>query len=49
MIDNRTQNKNYPLVHPENIASQDVERIAVAIEMIDSDIFSCEENAKNIS
>jgi hypothetical protein len=41
MIDNRTENKNYPLPHPENIASQDVGRIAEAIEMVDADINSC--------
>ena len=33
-----TSNKNYPLPHPSNIASQDVERIATAITMIDEDI-----------
>ncbi len=38
MIDNRTTNKNYPLPHPSNIASQDVERIANAISMIDTDV-----------
>jgi hypothetical protein len=38
MIDNRTENKNYPLPHPQNIASQDVGRIATAIEMIDGDV-----------
>lgn len=41
MIDNRTTNKNYPLPHPDNIASQDVARIATAISMIDSDVTSC--------
>jgi hypothetical protein len=41
MIDNRTENKNYPLPHPENIASQDVGRIATAIEAIDADVFAC--------
>jgi hypothetical protein len=41
MVDNRTENKNYPLPHPENIASQDVGRIATAIEMIDADINDC--------
>jgi hypothetical protein len=41
MIDNRTENKNYPLPHPENIASQDVGRIATAIEMVDADINAC--------
>jgi hypothetical protein len=41
MIDEKTENKEYPLPHPENIASQDVERIATAIEMMDSDINAC--------
>lgn len=44
MIDNRTTNKNYPLPHPSNIASQDVERIAIAISSIDSDIAACSSN-----
>jgi hypothetical protein len=42
MIDAKTTNKNYPLPHPENIASQDVGRIAESISMIDSDINVCE-------
>ena len=42
MIDNKTTNKNYPLPHPENIASQDVERIATSISMIDEDIGDCD-------
>jgi hypothetical protein len=41
MIDNQTENKNYPLPNPENIASQDVGRIAAAIEMIDADVNEC--------
>ena len=41
MIDNRTTNKNYPLPHPSNIASQDVERISTAITSIDTDIHRC--------
>jgi hypothetical protein len=41
VIDNRTEHKNYPLPHPENIASQDVGRIAEAIEMVDSDVNAC--------
>ena len=41
MIDNRTTNKNYPLPHPSNIASQDVTRIADAISMIDADVAGC--------
>ena len=42
MIDNRTTNKNYPLPHPSNIASQDVARIATSISMIDADIAGCD-------
>ena len=42
MIDDRTNNKHYPLPHPENIASQDVARIADAITMIDADIVACD-------
>jgi hypothetical protein len=41
MIDEKTTNKNYPLPHPENIASQDVGRIATAIEMVDGDVNAC--------
>ncbi|MDR2107144.1 MAG: discoidin domain-containing protein [Holosporaceae bacterium] len=41
MIDEKTEHKNYPLPHPENIASQDVERIATAIEMTDADVNAC--------
>jgi hypothetical protein len=41
MIDEKTEHKNYPLPHPENIASQDIGRIAEAIEMVDADINSC--------
>jgi hypothetical protein len=41
MIDDKTENKNYPLPHPENIASQDVGRIAEAIEMMDADVNDC--------
>ena len=42
MINETTVNKNYPLPHPKNIASQDVERIATAIDMIDGDVSECE-------
>ena len=49
MIDNRSENKNYPLPNPQNIASQDVERIATAISMIDSDINASEEKISNIN
>lgn len=41
MVDETTTNKNYPLPHPTNIASQDVTRIATAITMIDADITEC--------
>ena len=49
MIDENTQNKNYPLPHPENIASQDVERIATAITMIDADISECSNSINTIN
>jgi len=49
MIDNRTTNKNYPLPHPDNIESQDVERIATAISMIDSDVTSCLQSVETMS
>ena len=48
MIDNRTTNKNYPLPHPSNIASQDVTRIATALTMIDADIQSCTTAANSV-
>jgi hypothetical protein len=41
MIDEKTINKEYPLPHLENIASQDVGRIAEAIEMVDADVNAC--------
>lgn len=41
MIEETTANRKYPLPHPENRASQDVERIASAITMIDKDIEAC--------
>lgn len=41
MIDEKTTNKNYPLPNPQNIASQDVGRIATAISMIDTDVSEC--------
>ena len=41
MIEESTINRKYPLPHPENRASQDVERIANAIRMIDEDINAC--------
>ena len=49
MINETTSNKNYPLPHPENITSQDVERIATAIEMIDEDISTCNDSIINIA
>ena len=49
MIDESTQNKNYPLPHPSNIASQDVERIATAITMIDADISECSNSINTIN
>ena len=49
MVDNRTTNKNYPLPHPSNIASQDVTRIANAISMIDSDIAECDSEISAMS
>ena len=49
MVDNRTTNKNYPLPHPSNIASQDVTRIATAITMIDSDISECSSSINSIN
>ena len=42
MIDEKTPNKKYPLPNPENIAKQDVERVATSISMIDSDISECD-------
>jgi hypothetical protein len=38
MIDNKTVNKNYPLPHPLNIASQDVVRMRDAFIAIDADV-----------
>ena len=49
MIDENTQNKNYPLPHPSNIASQDVTRIATAITMIDADISECSDSINTIN
>lgn len=48
MINETTNNKNYPLPHPSNIASQDVERIATAISMIDSDISAINASVNNM-
>ena len=48
MINETTNNKNYPLPHPNNVASQDVERIATAIEMIDEDISECSDSINTI-
>ena len=49
MIDNKTENKNYPLPHPSNIASKDVERIATSITMIDADISECSDSINSIN
>ena len=49
MIDESTQNKNYPLPHPSNIASQDVTRIANALTMIDADISECSSSINSIN
>ena len=49
MIDESTQNKNYPLPHPSNIASQDVMRIATALTMIDTDISECSSSINSIN
>lgn len=43
MIDEKTTNKNYPLPNPENRASDDVERIAAALTMIDADLSACDD------
>ena len=48
MVDETTTNKNYPLPHPSNIASQDVTRIATAISMIDEDISSINTSIGNM-
>lgn len=49
VIDENTTNKNYPLPHPENIASKDVERIANSITMIDADISECSDSINAIN
>ena len=49
MVDESTQNKNYPLPHPTNIASQDVARIATALTMIDADISECSSSINSIN
>ena len=49
MVDDKTNNKNYPLPHPKNIASKDVERIATAITMIDADISECSDSINSIN
>jgi hypothetical protein len=48
MVNNSTINKNYPLPHPENIASQDVGRIADAISMIDGDVNACDDAIESL-
>ncbi len=49
MVDNKTPYKHYPLPNPENIASQDVGRIADAIEMIDGDVNACETSISSLA
>ena len=49
MVDETTTNKNYPLPHPSNIASQNVERIATAISMIDGDVQTCSNSIDTIN
>lgn len=49
MIDEKTPSRSYPLPHPENIASQDVGRIANAITMIDADIGAATEGVDAIN
>jgi hypothetical protein len=36
--DDRTQSRNYPLPHPDNLMPDDVERLRQTISGIDSDI-----------
>ena len=49
MVNETTNNKNYPLPHPSNIASQDVARIATSISMIDADISECSSSINSIN
>ncbi len=49
MVNETTNNKNYPLPHPSNIASQDVTRIATALTMIDADISECSSSINSIN
>ena len=49
MVNETTNNKNYPLPHPTNIASQDVARIATALTMIDADISECSSSINSIN
>jgi hypothetical protein len=42
MINDLNSNKNYPLPHPQNIASQDVVRIRDAFVAVDADITAAE-------
>jgi hypothetical protein len=44
MITDCTINKNYPLPHPQNIASQDVVRIREAFGAVDADVATVEAN-----
>jgi len=43
-----TENKAYPLPHPNNTLSTDVTRIKESISAIDLDVHANEENAKTI-
>ena len=49
MVNETTNNKNYPLPHPSNIASKDVTRIATALTMIDADISECSSSISSIN
>lgn len=46
MIDNRSPYKNYPLPDPQNIAREDVSRIADAFTGVDSDVFELETSVR---
>lgn len=37
-VDNRTENRNYPLPDPTNLLNEDVERLIAALEAIDADV-----------
>lgn len=46
MIDKRSPHKNYPLPDPQNIAREDVSRIADAFLDVDSDVFELETSVR---